>query len=74
MRPSRVALVSEPIPMVCTIADICRLLHVSHAQFFALRKAGRFPIPEIEPRLDRRPRFSGDAVRQYIDGARERVA
>lgn len=56
------------IPAVCTIPEVCRLLKISRAQFFALRQQGTFPIPEILPRLDRRPRFSGDAIRRYLAG------
>lgn len=58
----------ETIPATCSIADVCRLLDISPGQFFALRKEGTFPIPEIEPRLDRRPRFSGEDVRRYLAG------
>ena len=58
----------EPIPATCTVADVCRLLHLSQRQFFTLRAAGTFPIPEVLPRLDRRPRFSGELVRRYLAG------
>lgn len=56
------------IPTVCTVADVCRILRLSQRQFFALRAAGRFPIPEILPRLDRRPRFRGIDVQRYLSG------
>jgi hypothetical protein len=60
--------VGEPIPAICTIEDICRLLRLSESQFFALRRLGTFPIPEHLPRLDRRPRFKGEHVKAYIEG------
>lgn len=60
--------VDQPIPMVCTIDDVCRILQVSESQFFNLRRTGRFPIPEIQPRLDKRPRFRGADVRSFITG------
>lgn len=60
--------VVETIPACCTSDDVCRLLDLSKAQFFHLRKQGRFPIPEITPRIDSRPRFAGEKVRAYIVG------
>lgn len=58
----------EAIPATCTVADVCRLLQLSQRQFFSLRAAGTFPIPEILPKLDRRPRFRGEDVRRYLAG------
>lgn len=68
MTPDSPLMVDEPIPMVCTIEDICRILQLSESQFFNLRKQGVFPIPEIQPRLDKRPRFRGVDVRRYVNG------
>lgn len=64
--------VDDPTPMVCTIADVCRILQIKESQFHALRRQGRFPIPEIEPRLDKRPRFRGIDVRRYVNGGETR--
>lgn len=58
----------EPIPACCTVADICRLLRLSARTFYEQRAAGTFPIPEIEPRIGRRPRFAGELVRRYLAG------
>ena len=58
----------QPIPHVCTITDVCRILQISEAQFFVLRKRGQFPIPPIEPPIAKGPRFAGEHVRQYLRG------
>lgn len=55
------------VPPVCYLADLHRILGISFSQIHALRQAGVFPIAEL-PRLDRRPRWSGEAVRRYISG------
>ena len=60
--------VGEPIPAICTIEDVCRVMRISESQFFVLRRQGTFPIPEHLPRLDRRPRFLGENVRKYLAG------
>lgn len=57
-----------PIPMVCTIDDVCRILQLSESQFFNLRRQGRFPIPELLPKIDKRPRFRGVDVRRFVNG------
>jgi hypothetical protein len=74
VKPRDVALVSDAIPKTCTIADICRHMNISRAQFHALRKEGTFPIPELLPKLDLRPRFSGEAVQQYLNNQLQRSA
>jgi len=53
------------IPHVCLIGDLCRILQVSRTTIEKLRRHGAFPIPEL-PALDKRPRWSGDAVRRYL--------
>jgi len=55
------------LPAVLTADDLCRALRMSRAQFQRLRRAGTFPIPSL-PGLDRRVRFSADAVRRYLAG------
>jgi predicted DNA-binding transcriptional regulator AlpA len=55
------------LPAVLTADDLCRALRMSRAQFQRLRRAGTFPIPAL-PGLDRRVRFSGEAVRRYLSG------
>ena len=66
--------VHESLPMVCTIDVVCRALDISRAQFFALRKAGKFPIPELLPKIDHRPRFSGAAIQAYLEQSQRRTA
>ena len=61
-------LVGETIPLVCLVDDVCRLLRISRAQYFSLRKRGLFPIPEIEPRVGD-PRYHGADVQRYLQGA-----
>lgn len=59
---------AEPIPTVCRVVDVLRILQISKSQFFALRAKGTFPIPEIEPAIDSSPRFRGADVQAYLDG------
>jgi hypothetical protein len=57
----------EPIPHLCTVQDICRLLQMSPATFYAKLRDKRFPFAEVEPRIAG-PRFRGADVRLYVDG------
>lgn len=56
------------LPRVLFGPQVAKLLGISLATFHALRKSGTFPVCEIVPRLDRRPRFSRDRVLAYIRG------
>lgn len=58
----------QPIPHVCTLEDVCRILQISEWTYHDQRRRGVFPIPEIEPRIGRRPRFAGKHVREYVEG------
>ena len=60
--------VSDEIPKVCTVNDVCRALNISRTQLYTLMRTKRFPIPEILPRLGRGPRFRGVDVELYLDG------
>ncbi len=62
----------ETIPQVCLVTDVCRILKMSRMQFYALKRAGRWPLPEISPKLDRRPRYRGADVQLLIDGGLSR--
>jgi hypothetical protein len=55
------------IPSVCFIEDVARALRTSVRTVKRLRRYRAFPIPEL-PTIDRRPRWSGEAVRRYVDG------
>lgn len=68
MTPTAIHTLADDIPTTCTVADVCRILQISQATFYARRKAGTFPIPELDPPVDSRPRFAGEKVRQYLDG------
>jgi hypothetical protein len=59
---------TDTIPMVCTSEDVCRALNISRSTFHRLRRTRKFPIPELDPRIDDRPRFAGQKVREYLDG------
>lgn len=56
----------QPIPDVCFIADICRILKMSLTTLKRLRRNGAFPIAEL-PSLDKHPRWSGAAVRRFLE-------
>jgi hypothetical protein len=52
---------------VLFIEDICARLRVSRNTVLRLRRHGAFPIPEL-PALDKRPRWSRQAVERYLVG------
>lgn len=49
---------------VLFLDDVCRELRVSRTTVKRLRRHGAFPIPEM-PSLDKRPRWSSDAVEAF---------
>lgn len=55
------------IPNVCFLTDVCRILRISLSTAKRLRRHGAFPIAEL-PALDKRPRWSGDAVKRWLAG------
>lgn len=57
------------IPTVCFVTDLVRILRTSRDTIDRMRRAGAFPIPELD-RIDRRPRWSGARVREFVDGAK----
>jgi hypothetical protein len=54
------------IPDVCFLEDVARALRTSRSTVKRLRACGTFPIPEL-PSIDKRPRWSGKDVREFID-------
>ena len=48
--------------------EVARLLGVSLATFHQRRRSGTWPLPELLPRLDRRPRFARATVEAYLRG------
>jgi hypothetical protein len=58
---------SDEIPAVCFMADVAKALRMSERNVRRLRSFGTFPIREL-PSVDKRPRWSGEAVRRFIAG------
>lgn len=50
--------------------EVSQLLGISLATFHERRKTHEFPIREVTPRLDRRPRFRLGDLRAYVRGER----
>lgn len=79
--PARMALVPPaPVPPVADEPldlterqvlfgpEVATALGISLATFHARRKSGTFPVEEIHPRLDRRPRFYKAHILAYLRG------
>jgi hypothetical protein len=56
----------DEIPNVCFLDDVAKHLRVSRRTIEKLRRHRCFPIREMDA-LDKRPRWSGDAVRRFIE-------
>lgn len=65
MTPPRSAPPADGIPDTCLVDDLARILQTSRATIDRRRKSGVFPIPEL-PAIDKRPRWSGAAVRRFL--------
>lgn len=61
---------SLPVPAVCFIEDVCRVLRISRRTLERLRRHRVFPIEEMGG-LDKRPRWSGAKVTAFIEGQQE---
>jgi hypothetical protein len=55
------------IPLVCFLDDLARALRTSRSTIKRLRRVNNFPIPEMPSIGARRPRWSGEAVRRFIE-------
>jgi predicted DNA-binding transcriptional regulator AlpA len=55
----------ERRPDVLFLEDVARMLRVSRSTIERRRREGTFPIPELLS-LDRRPRWSRQAVEQFL--------
>jgi hypothetical protein len=51
--------------------DLARALRCSKRTIELRRARGTFPIPEL-PSIDKRPRWSRQAVQRYLDGHEDR--
>jgi len=52
----------ERIPPVCTFDEANRFLRLSRRKGEQLRKDRCYPVPEMLPPFDDRPRFSGEDI------------
>lgn len=66
MTSPRSAPPADDIPATCLVGDLVRILQTSRATIDRRRKSGAFPIPEL-PAIDKRPRWSGAAVRRFLE-------
>ena len=53
------------VTTILLFSDVCRELRISETTGKRRRRAGTFPIPEILPHLDRRPRYSSRDVEAF---------
>lgn len=60
------------LPDVLFLPDVCRVLRTSRSTVEKLRRHGCFPIAEL-PSIDKRPRWSRQAVEQYLAGETARA-
>jgi hypothetical protein len=60
--------VGDPIPKICKVTDVCGIFQWSRRQFYAHLANQALPFPEVKPRIGT-PRFRGEYVQAYIDGA-----
>lgn len=57
------------IDPILGVADLCRIFKISESQFYALRASffeAHGLLVEVQPRLDRRPRYSGEPVVKFL--------
>ncbi len=59
---------SDRIPMLCTVADLGRVLQVSRRRVYQLLADQKFPFAEVQPRVTGGPRFRGVDVQLYLEG------
>jgi hypothetical protein len=66
----------ERVPIVCTFDEANRFLRLSRSTGEKLRRLGCYPVPEMQPAFDDRPRFSGEdilaAIRSRSDFGRSK--
>ena len=63
-KPSHALIVSET---AYTINEVCAFVGCSKSKYYALKRLGCWPIPEIQPALGH-ARFSGFQVIAYLRG------
>lgn len=64
-----------PIRPILRVEDVCDLLRICRSQFYALQDEGFFAeqqlLVEIEPRMDRMPRYSGEPFVKWLSDKRQ---
>ncbi len=58
----------DSIPIICTAADLLRILRISERKLRLMEAQGTFPIPRIDPPIDNIKRYRGVDVQRYLDG------
>lgn len=53
-------------PLVLTFAEVCQVLRTPIRTGYDLRAAHRFPVPELQPRVAKAPRYHRDDVLQTL--------
>jgi len=59
--------VDQSIPKLCTIPDVCRILQMSRATFYALEHNGELGLIEAA-KVGKRRRFTGTSVARRASG------
>jgi hypothetical protein len=49
-------------PFILTFGEVCQVLRISERVGHKARQDGAFPVPELQPRIGRRPRYYRDDV------------
>lgn len=57
----------QPIPAVCTVPDVLRILQISRRTFERAMVKHRLPLVELQA-IDSRRRFTGDSVARIQRG------
>lgn len=63
-------LVLERIPAVCTFDEANAILRISRTSANRMRRAGTYPIPQLDWSPDERPRFAGEDLLAFIRSRR----
>jgi hypothetical protein len=57
--------VGEPVPSICYVHDVCRILRISRSTFERQYAAKQLRLVELE-RIGRPRRFTGESVHQEL--------
>jgi len=56
----------ESWPLVLKFSEVCQVFRTPPSSGYEQRQAGRFPVPELLPRVARGPRYHRDDVLQSL--------